>query len=303
MQITSDFNQKIAEFPASAVPLLEKIPAQLGKLDAAQVEALKEALDLSLEGLMIRLLSVAASLSVAEISDFRVGVVAEGLSGSLYLGANLEFTGQPLKVTIHAEQFAVVNAWHRGEQSLKRLVVNEAPCGHCRQFLNELCRADQLEVIVYRHAQDTVQRYRLDDLLPDRFGPADLGMEDGALMCDLSYPLELPAELEGDELVEVALFAASKSYAPVCQSRAGIALRLRSGRIVTGRYGANAAFNPGVTAMESAAVNWRLALLNNPEDTIVEAVMVEQPVKSSQRELAASFLNKYGITLRYIQLC
>ncbi|MGI9282984.1 MAG: cytidine deaminase [Endozoicomonas sp.] len=302
MQTTSDFNQKIAEFPASAAPLLEKIPAQLGKLDAAQVEELKAALGLSLEEVMIQLLPVAASLSVAEISDFRVGVVAEGLSGALYLGANLEFTGQPLKATVHAEQFAVVNAWHRGEQGLKRLVVNEAPCGHCRQFLNELCRVDQLEVIVYSNARGAAQHYSIGDLLPDRFGPADLGMEDGALMCDLNYPLELPAEMEGDELAEVALFAASKSYAPVCQSRAGIALRLKSGRIVTGRYGANAAFNPGITAMESAAVNWRLALLHNPEDTIEEAVMVEQPTKSSQKELATSFLNKYDISLRYIQL-
>ena len=189
-----------------------------------------------------------------------------------------------------------------GEQGLKRLVVNEAPCGHCRQFLNELCRVDQLEVIVYSNARGAAQHYSIGDLLPDRFGPADLGMEDGALMCDLNYPLELPAEMEGDELAEVALFAASKSYAPICQSRAGIALRLKSGRIVTGRYGANAAFNPGITAMESAAVNWRLALLHNPEDTIEEAVMVEQPTKSSQKELATSFLNKYDISLRYIQL-
>ncbi|WP_062270230.1 cytidine deaminase [Endozoicomonas arenosclerae] len=302
MQITSDFNQKIAKFPASATSVLEKIPAQLGKLDAAQVEALKITLGLSLEELMIQLLPVAASLSVAEISDFHVGVVAEGLSGSLYLGANLEFTGLPLKATVHAEQFAVVNAWHRGEQGLKRLVVNEAPCGHCRQFLNELCRADQLQVIVHSDSRDSAQHYSIGDLLPDRFGPADLGMEDGALMCDLSYPMDLPAEFEGDELAEVALFAASKSYAPVCQSRAGIALRLKSGRIVTGRYGANAAFNPGVTAMESAAVNWRLALLQNPDDMIEEAVMVEQPTKSSQKELAVSFLDKYGIALRYIQL-
>ena len=301
MQITSDFHDRVADFPSDAAAVLAKIPAQFGKLDASQVKQLRETLDSSQEDLMLRLLPVAASLSVASISDFRVGVVAEGVSGSLYLGANLEFPDQPLKVTLHAEQFAIVNAWHRGEQGLRRLAVNEPPCGHCRQFLNELAGVNQLEVLIHNSAKGIVRSYTMNDLLPHSFGPADLGL-DGALMSDLSYPLTLPKELEGDELAEVALFAASKSYAPVCQSRAGIAMRLKSGRIVTGRYGANAAFNPGVTAMESALVNWRLALLDNPEDTIEDVVMVEQPIKSSQKDLAISFLKGYGINLSYIKV-
>ena len=45
----------------------------------------------------------------------------------------------------------------------------------------------------------------------------------------------------------------------------------------------NAAFNPGITAMESAIVNWRLRLLQNPDESIVDAVLVEQEGGASQK--------------------
>ena len=44
-----------------------------------------------------------------------VGAVALGLSGALYAGANLEFLGQSLSLSVHAEQAAVYNAWVHGE--------------------------------------------------------------------------------------------------------------------------------------------------------------------------------------------
>ena len=67
--------------------------------------------------------------------------VGLGASGRLYVGVNLEFPCLPLHNSVHAEQFLVVNALQHGELELVKLAVSAAPCGHCRQFLSELCCA------------------------------------------------------------------------------------------------------------------------------------------------------------------
>lgn len=43
-----------------------------------------------------------------------------------------------MQQTVHAEQSAISHAWLRGETSLRAITVNYTPCGHCRQFMNEL---------------------------------------------------------------------------------------------------------------------------------------------------------------------
>ena len=40
--------------------------------------------------------------------------------------------------TIHAEQSAISHAWLRNESRITDIVVNYTPCGHRRQFMNEL---------------------------------------------------------------------------------------------------------------------------------------------------------------------
>ncbi|MRI33281.1 cytidine deaminase [Endozoicomonas sp. OPT23] len=302
MQTQAVFQERISAFPAEATAILADITRQEGMLTAEQVSQLKSILDFSTTAdLMVKLLPVAAAISVAPVSEFYVGVVTEGVSGNLYFGANIEFLHQPLKVTLHAEQCAVLNAWHKGEKRLVRLVVNEAPCGHCRQFLNELNSADSIEVIVQHASEGVVRQYSMEDLLPKSFGPADLGLTD-ALMSPEQFDLTLPEEHANDDLVKAAFEAAVNCHAPVCKSPAGVAFRLKSGKIVAGRYASNAAFNPGATAMESAMVNWRLSLLNSVQDDVVEAVMVEQPAKVTQKELAESQLKDYGVELRYISV-
>ena len=298
MQTKNEFNVLVKQFPAEAAAILKNITSQSGRLDKNQVDALSSGLNLTIEPLMKTLLPLAASLSVTPISGFQVGTVAEGGTGNIYLGANLEFLKHPLKVTVHAEQCVVANAWHQGETRLKRLVVDEAPCGHCRQFLKELNRVDDMHIVIDRTPKGEVVNCQIGDLLPDAFGPADLGIED-YLMSDVCYPLELT---ESGELAQAALDAARRSHAPVSNSRAGVALKLSSGKMVTGRYGENAAFNPGISAMESAIVNWRMAMLANSEETIVAAAMVEQQGTSSQRYLAEAFLGDYGIKLEYFRV-
>ena len=53
-----------------------------------------------------------------------------------------------------------------------------SPCGRCRQVLNEAAQMGGRDLVVLCAAAegDAVATYRLSDLLPAAFGPADLGL-------------------------------------------------------------------------------------------------------------------------------
>jgi cytidine deaminase len=214
------------------------------------------------------------------ISGFRVGAVALGPSGTLYLGANLELPGTALAFTVHAEQSATANAWLNGEEGLTAIAVSAAPCGHCRQFLNELATASSLEVLVAGH-----EPRLLSELLPESFGPADLGVRTG-LMSPRANGLTLDPE-PSDPLVPAALAAANASYAPYSRAFAGVALETASGAVYTGRYAENAAFNPSLTPLACALA---LRALGGGDDEVTRAVLVEAPSQVSQAGAAAETL-------------
>ena len=301
--IASAFHEQLAKFPSDAVSILDNIKSQHGRLDPNQLQELMICLDLSWDPLLKTLLTLAASLSTNPISNFAVGAIVEGYRehghGPLYFGANLEMAGHPLKLAIHAEQAAVCNAWHQGETRIRRLMVNEAPCGHCRQFLNELNEVENTEFVVSRIGSEKKSTYNISDLLPDSFGPANLGQKDRLLLAS-NVNIQIPSEFSEDELVAAAAKAASESYAPYSGCNSGIALKLKDGRIVTGRYAANVAFNPGMPALESAMVNWRLANLDAPDTELVDAVLVEKNDVISHKALTEAVLADHGVKLRYI---
>jgi cytidine deaminase len=97
---------------------------------------------------LLALLPNAAAFAKPPISNFRVGAIARGTSGKLYYGTNVEFAGEALSFTVHAEQSAVVNAWMSGETGIDVVATSAAPCGYCRQFLNELVTARELLVVM-----------------------------------------------------------------------------------------------------------------------------------------------------------
>jgi cytidine deaminase len=140
-------------------------------LTAAEAEARARELGVDIPRLMTRLLPEAAKLAKPPVSNFRVGCVSRGLSGALYFGTNLEFAGEALSFTVHAEQSSVTNAWMNGEEGIDLIAVNAAPCGYCRQFLNELVTADRLTVAMPKETR------ALSELLPSAFGPRDLGVQ------------------------------------------------------------------------------------------------------------------------------
>ncbi len=231
-------------------------------ISAAEAAALAEEAGTDIPQFMTTLLPRAAEYARPPISNFHVGCVARGLSGALYLGANVEFAGEALSFTVHAEQSAISSAWMHGEEGIDVLAVTAAPCGYCRQFLNELVTAAQLTV------QLPNGTFTLGDLLPNAFGPRDLGIEGGLLQRDdHKLAVETP-----NELAQHALRAANMSYAPYSKSFAGVALRASEGTIVSGAYAENAAFNPSMSPLEVALS--QLNLRRIAFDTIEEAVLV-----------------------------
>lgn len=206
------------------------------------------------------LLAEAAKFARPPISNFHVGAVARGTSGKVYFGANLEFAGEALSFTVHAEQSAVMNAWMSGETAIDVVGTSAAPCGFCRQFLNEL--AGDLTIVM------PGQSRKLAELLPSAFGPRDLGIE-GGLLQPRDHGLAIE---EDDDLARAALRAANMSYAPYSHSYAGVALRTSGGEIAGGAYAENAAFNPSFSPLQAALS--QLNLRGGAWSDIVEAVLV-----------------------------
>ena len=125
---------------------------------------------------MLELLSKAQSHARPTLSNFRVGAVVRGTSGQLYLGANLEFPGETLGQTVHAEQAALSNAFMHDEPGIAAIAVTAAPCGLCRQFLYEFSEGRDIEILM--PDQPSIP---LSALLPKPFGPRDLNVTNGPL--------------------------------------------------------------------------------------------------------------------------
>lgn len=231
-------------------------------ISAAEAAALAKDAGLDVPQFMTTLLPRAAEFARPPISNFKVGCVSRGLSGALYLGANVEFAGEALSFTVHAEQSSISSAWMNGEEGVDVIAVTAAPCGYCRQFLNELATAERLTI------QLPNGTFSLPDLLPNAFGPRDLGITGGLMQRD-EHALSIDTD---DKLAQTALCAANMSYAPYSKSFAGVALRTSGGTIVSGAYAENAAFNPSMSPLEVALS--QLNLRGSSFDTIEDAVLV-----------------------------
>lgn len=141
-------------------------------IDVAKAGKLRHASRLGVEPFLASLAKPTADLARAPISKFQVGAVGLGVSGRIFLGVNLEFPKLPLNHSVHAEQFLVANALQHGEKRLVFIAVSAAPCGHCRQFLQELRDAENIRLLITDGKDPQVRP--LSYFLPHRFGPDDL---------------------------------------------------------------------------------------------------------------------------------
>lgn len=257
-----------------------------GWISAAQSEQLQKSQAKTADTIMIDLLSAAQTLARPPISGFSVGAVVRGSSGALYLGANLEVPGQSLGSTVHAEQAAAANAYMHSEEGIVAIAVTAAPCGHCRQFLEELSPGGKLRVLT--KGQRPVA---LRSLLPSAFGPADLGFKQGALPVGRTQIALINSS--PDAMLAAALSAARVAYAPYTKAHSGVALKLSDGTIHSGAYIENAAFNPSLSPLQVALCSVVNAHRNFEE--INEAVLVElKDAPISQKSATESVLKSIG---------
>lgn len=212
-----------------------------GIMPASEVAGLADGL--SIDDVMQQLIPVAAEYAQPEVSGYKVGAVGLGTSGALILGANFEFAGAPLAQTVHGEQCLVANAVGACEVGLARIAISAPPCGHCRQFLNELAGAETLAVIVPGRPAAN-----LSSFLPSSFGPRELGIE-GALMQPGGHRVAAPNE--PSELGAMAVAVAKASYAPYSKAPAGLAVEFSGGARFSGGYLENAAFNPSLPPLQA----------------------------------------------------
>ncbi len=271
-------SQRLPKFSEKSRALLRQLiqdSSYSGQIPPEAVSALKENENVTVDQLMVELLPLAQSYSRAPISNFFVGVVVRGASGGLYTGANIEIPGQCLGFAVHAEQSALSSAYMHGEQSVTALAVGGAPCGHCRQFINEMSPDGEILILTPNHGPA-----KLSTILPSAFGPAALGMTHGALPLE-EKKLALLKD-SADALTLAALDAARKSYAPYSKSPAGVAVRGSRGRIYRGSYIENVAFNPSLSPLQTALP--AMIAAGEPYSAISAITLVEvEGAKISQR--------------------
>ena len=135
----------------------------------------------------------AASLHAhAPYSRFAVGAALLMADGGIVTGANVENASYGLSLCAETVAVATASAQGRIGEIVAIAVIGGAmdadgratgtrpvsPCGRCRQVLNEAAQMGGIDLPVHCGAAegDAVASYRLSQLLPDAFGPADLGI-------------------------------------------------------------------------------------------------------------------------------
>ncbi len=119
----------------------------------------------------------------APYSGYYVGAALLCSGGDIVTGCNVE--NASYGATNCAERTAVFKAVSEGKQHFSAIAIAGGkdreqasdyayPCGVCRQVLREFCVPEDMIVIVCRN-RDDYKEMRLAELLPNSFGPENLG--------------------------------------------------------------------------------------------------------------------------------
>jgi cytidine deaminase len=118
----------------------------------------------------------AASRAYAPYSNFHVGAAILTRGGTIHSGANVENASYGLSICAEHNAVAMMAATATADREIELVAVFSPnaspcfPCGACRQVLREFgCK----EVVV--ETGQGIQRYPFDQILPNSFGPEDLG--------------------------------------------------------------------------------------------------------------------------------
>jgi cytidine deaminase len=109
--------------------------------------------------------------SYAPFSKFNVASAAEGGSGNIYYGVNVENVS--FSLTICAERNAIFQAISKGEKTITKVFILSTakspitPCGACRQVISEF--SNDAKIIMFSNDGVNYEEKSIKKLLPDGF--------------------------------------------------------------------------------------------------------------------------------------
>lgn len=124
----------------------------------------------------------AREFSYSPYSGYRVGAALMTDKGAVYTGCNIE--NAAYTPTNCAERTAFFKAVSDGQRAFRAIAIVGGPagepitqyaypCGVCRQVMMEFCDPQTFEVIIAKSKKE-YQVKKLQELLPDGFGPSNL---------------------------------------------------------------------------------------------------------------------------------
>ena len=130
---------------------------------------------------LIRAAIEAMGYAYTPYSGFQVGAALLTEEGKIYSGCNIE--NAAYSPTNCAERTAFFKAVSEGERHFAAICIvggkngvltdYTAPCGVCRQVMREFCDPKTFRVILAVD-EENWKEYRLEELLPEGFGPENL---------------------------------------------------------------------------------------------------------------------------------
>ena len=130
---------------------------------------------------LIREAFAAQKFAYVPYSHFHVGAALRGKNGQVFRGCNIE--NASYTPTNCAERTAFFKAVSNGERDFCAIAVAGGkdgvefctPCGVCRQVMAEFCNTETFEIIC--NTENGLRSFKLKELLPGSFGPANLKQE------------------------------------------------------------------------------------------------------------------------------
>ena len=124
----------------------------------------------------------ARKMAYTPYSHFQVGAALLTTDGKIYLGCNIE--NAAYTPTNCAERTAFFKAVSEGKREFTAIAIVGgaedatefdwcAPCGVCRQVMEEFCDESTFEIVLARSVEE-YEFYTLKELFPKGFGPKNL---------------------------------------------------------------------------------------------------------------------------------
>lgn len=127
---------------------------------------------------LVQAAKTAMARAYAPYSRYQVGAAVLADNGKVYSGCNVE--NASYGGTVCAERVAIWKAVSEGAKAIREIVIMTrssppaAPCGFCRQVMNEFTPDASSMLVHFGNPKGEFKTQTLDDLLPESFGPRNL---------------------------------------------------------------------------------------------------------------------------------